>query len=631
MRKPIDPLRLCITLATVIYLAFASQAALSFLITSPSPENGNVTIEVSGNQVAHAADSQDGLWVDALIVDGRLRRWGTADHTSEWEVEDRVPPTLLDRSSKSGVLTFRAKRFAALLRPAGWAGVIQVKRDDKLVQTRNVGASEGPFTLEDPAAPQSATMFMVALILFTGCAWWFGPWLIGRKSIPWLVFSLAALHLLYWASEPVGTNSDSTGYLDSFLSVIQGEPAYFPPGYPAFLGLVGSLTGRNFGSGVTLIQQGMVVLSAAWLYLLLRRILSEGVAFLAGILAGGVAPTFTLPQAVISETATCFAIIGALYFALRSSETGKMLFMVLAGAFMAWGGLLRVVPLVALFPAICLLHLWSPSRNNFRRLGITMAAALAILLLPIAWFGFRSGTPELADSTGFHLYNRVVEEQGLVNEEGPSTRRLIALMAGRDLRRISQEVSQQVGLDYAPAELLLRKVSLEGISKYPLPFLLGTFRLAWRTFMAPTNWIPYWASTTDALPRLEDASLLACTASSLAWREALEDFNRDAWPILCWAAIAGVLSSAFRRRQHPLVWAIAWIPVGYLLAGSSLEYFNSRYNAPVVPFVAVLAILPLDLLRRHSRKPAFSSEPLSEAQSSAGLAGVAAEPRADTR
>ncbi len=83
-------------------------------------------------------------------------------------------------------------------------------------------------------------------------------------------FSLRCSHS-FWAAQCIGTTNDSPGYVEAVSEFFrEGQPGYFPPGYPALLGLVGSLSGDNLGKWVTLIQHGMVVLGAVWIHLLLR-------------------------------------------------------------------------------------------------------------------------------------------------------------------------------------------------------------------------------------------------------------------------------------------------------------------------------------------------------------------------
>jgi hypothetical protein len=462
--------------------------------------------------------------------------------------------------------------------------------------------SQEPYrvTIEDPVAPHSAAVFAGAVLVFGGCAWLFGPIRRQRNNVPWLVFFLAVLHLLFWASQPVGTQTDSRGYVESFPIVLAGAPSSFPPGYPVLLGMVGSLASGHLGTWITLIQHGMVVLSALWLYLLLRRVMPEALALLGGVLAGAVAPSLTVPQSVLSETTTCFAMVGALYCAVRSNETRKLLPTVLAGVLVGWGFTLRVVPVAALFPAISILYLSPPTKNGFRRIAVTAAAMLFTGLLPVLWFGYKSGQPKLTESLGTHLYDRVVYDQKLLNENGPATHRLLTLLASKNPRDYyGWELTPQkefLELGYGNAELLLRDVALEAVYKNPWRFLLYTPKLAWRIFVVPTNWIPNWADTPSTDPYLENPTAVAVTASSLGWRWSLEHVHSALWPVFCWAAIAGTLLELLSRR-NPLILAMAWIIVGYLLASGLAEVSAPRYNAPIVPFVAVLALLPLDQIR----------------------------------
>jgi hypothetical protein len=44
----------------------------------------------------------------------------------------------------------------------------------------------------------------------------------------------------------------------------------------------------------------------------------------------------------------------------------------------------------------------------------------------------QAGRPTIPNSTGAHLYNRVVTEQKLVDRKGPATQRLLAHLNGKD-------------------------------------------------------------------------------------------------------------------------------------------------------------------------------------------------------
>jgi hypothetical protein len=419
-----------------------------------------------------------------------------------------------------------------------------------------------------------------------------------RGSVPWLVFSLALLHLLFWTSQCVGTNNDSTTYLEGVEGLQSGKPSYFPPGYPALLGLLGFFGGANLGGWTTLVQHGMAVLGAVWLYMLLRRVMREDLALLGALLGAFVAPSLTTSQGVMSETVTCCAMIGSLFFTVRCAETEKMPFAVLAGILAAFAVTLRVVPVAGLTPALCMILY--PVKNGRRKIALTLTIMVAIVSLPVLWFWYRSGDPRLADSTGFHLFNRVILEQKLLDEEGPATRRLRALLGRQDPRDLfSWQVNDHIQpgqLDDEDIEPLLRQVSIEGIRKNPVKFLAYTPGLAWRLFIAdPSGWIPAWGGTVEVSPPLETPPLVPLTASSLAWRRNLEDINRNLWPIFCWSAIAGLVLG-FLSQQRLLIVGLAWTVIGYLLLSAVVETFAARYNVPIIPFVIGLAMIPVDLV-----------------------------------
>jgi hypothetical protein len=572
-----------------------------------------VTLEVL-NPGTNGGDPHSRLGMKALVVDGRLLRWESTKRSGGWVLEDGAgqPSNLFFQGPGNATLAFGAARLIAILQPVNWSGLIRVKRNGRPVQMMDV-ASQGPshpIAIEDPAAPKSAAVFVGALILFGGCAWWFGPWNTRRKSIPWLVFFLSVIHLLYWASQPIGTNNDSEGYFNAASEVFHGSPPGYPPGYGFLLTAVEAVAGENLGSWTTLLQHGMVVLGAVWLYLLFRKIMSEELALTGAILAGVLTPTFTVTQGLMSEPSTSFAMIAALYFAVRSNETGKIIFAALAGIFVGWAGLLRVVPLAALLPAIGILYLFPWRKSRLRQFTVTAAIAACIFLSPLVWCGYKSGQPKLTNSVGLHLYNRVITEQKLLDKNGPATQRLLGLIPGKDPSSYRHwELTAQDAIRTLPSsdqELLLRRVSMEGIATDPAAFVVYTFRLAWRTFWVPTDWIATWADTIPVFSRSENPPPLAFTASSLQWRWSLENIHMVIWPVVCWAAIAGTLLG-LSGQNRLWVLAMAWVPIGYLLPTACADVFCPRYNAPLVPFVAVLAMLPLEWIRRVVWEPAFGS------------------------
>jgi hypothetical protein len=517
--------------------------------------------------------------------------------------------------SKPEVLSFNARRFVAVLKTGKWSGTVELRRSGRKISVIPVQWSEQSrpiMCFEDPSVSTSAVIFTVTVILLGACAWLVGPVFPGRKSIYWLVLFLGVLHLLYWAIQPVATTGDSIGYLDSVKPVFgEGRPGYFPSGYTALLGIVGIFAGRSLGSWITLIQHGMAVASAIWVYRLLGRVVSDKVALLGGMLAGALPPLLTGPQSILSETATAFAMVGTIYFAIRCRETGNWWFAIPAGFLVGLAGTLRITPLGAMLPAICILFSFPREQRSLGRLSVIAVVGMVVFVLPVMWCGYKSGQPKIAYSAGLHLYNRVVNEQRLIDEQGPATRTLLVMLQGKDPRdfRHWDVLPRLKQLSFEDRIELLHDVSLEGIAKDPVRFIGYSLLLAWRTFLVPTDgsWISTWAETPSVSPLLENPPLLSFGASSLAWRWSLNEINDILWPSLCWIAIAGTLLGLLGRHRL-LVSALAWIVIAILLAAATADIFTPRYNAPIVPFVVMLAMLPIDFLQRHARGPGIASQ-----------------------
>ena len=374
------------------------------------------------------------LRLQAILADGRLLRWDATSPITGWEtvnVTGNLPVLRYTRAAQPALLTFHGKRFVAILQDIQWTGVVRVKWNGETAWVLDLQRqNERLIAIENPAAPPSVAVFVGALILFSACAWWFGPIHAERGSVPWLVFFVSLLHLLFWVSQIIGTNGDSTAYLNAVQVYHLNQPLYPPPGYPALVGLVGLLAGEDLGRWLALVQHGMIVLGAVWMYALLRRFMREDLALLGVLLGAAAVPALSTAQNVMSEAPSCFAMIGALYFGVRCAETGKIRFAALAGGLVAFAILLRVAPAAGLVPALCMILY--PVNHGRRQIAIVLTTMVAIVLLPIVWYSYRSGDPRLTDSTGDHLFNRAIWEPKLIDDDGPATRRLRALIAPQD-------------------------------------------------------------------------------------------------------------------------------------------------------------------------------------------------------
>ena len=601
-------LRLSTTLATVLFLAFVAQGTMSSLVDENDRKPSTFVIQALSTEGRSAGDVSQELWVEALIMDGALLRWDSVKRSSNWQVVDKrgsgLPPSLSYKEvSQPGFLTFQGRSFLAILHANRWSGIIRVDRDGRESQVIDGTAVEGQerlIVVEDPTVKPSVALYLGALVLFGGLAYWFSPIRTERGNTPWLIFFLFVFHILFWASQCIGTTNDSSGYLMGFQSFYKGQSGSFPPGYPLLLGVVGSISGDSLGRWITLTQHCMVILAGVWIYFLLQRIIPDELAMIGGLLAGAFPSSLIMSQSVMSEIPTLFAMVGALYFAVRSVETGGLLFAILAGFLTGWAGTMRAVPLAALIPSLCIVYLWSQPKKKFLLAGMTIAVTAGIVLLPVLWIWLGSGRPMLSNSMGFHLFNRVVTEQKQLDEEGPATRLFLTLLEGKNpMGVVHWEIREQGRvreLSYPEQETLLRQVALEGIRKDPWGYLIYSLPLAWKVLLGDPfgGWIPAWGDTISSYPRFENPPPLAFTASSLAQRQNLERAHRVLWPILCWAAIVGTFLGLF-LPQRPLILALAWVPIGYLFASASVEYFNPRFNVAIVPFVAALAMIPLGL------------------------------------
>ena len=619
-------LRFCIVLGTVLYMAFAAMNTLSFLVSANDRQQGTFLLQANRKAENFGANRSE-LILKTVILDGRRLRWDFLASKTNWQTVDQggSPPLpsflLYSGVSDPASLTFQGRKFVAIFQANNWPGVFRVKRngtDAETLTLRNPAGHQGWLVLESPASLPSPVIFVVAFIFLAGCAYWFGPVRSGQSSLPWLFFFLSVVHALFWAAQCIGTTNDSPGYVEAVSKFFrEGQPSYFPPGYPALLGLVGSLSGDNLGKWVTLIQHGMVVLGAVWIYLLLRRIVPEEAALLGAILGGASAPSLTVSQIIMSEATTLFAMVGALYFTVRCAETGRLRFLFLAGVLAGWAGTLRVVPLVALIPSMCVIYLLPSTKRRLRLAVMTLAVTVGFVALPISWCWYKSGEAALTNSMGLHLFNRVVTEQQQLDKNGPATKTLIDLLGGKDPKGVPQwqirEDTNIQKLGYFQQERLLRRVATEGILKDPWAFVASTPYLAWKVLMADaSSWLPGWGGTSQRYPSLENAPFFMFTASSWSWRLTLEEIHKTFWPVLCWLAIAGVFIG-LALPQHNLVLALAWVPIGYLLSSASVEYFNPRFNAPIIHFVTALAMIPLaSLFMLFEFKRSAAHQPVPE-------------------
>jgi 4-amino-4-deoxy-L-arabinose transferase-like glycosyltransferase len=600
MARADSALRAGVVGASVLALALAVRL-LAPGARPATPEPGVYTVSVH-QDTAGSAPGESHLQITALIVDGRLARAESLGDRDDWRVIDSPAEELPSKLQYVGpvggaALTFHGRRFVMVVDAEGWSGQLRVERNGQRVaaQTFSLRSAHTPgVVLEYPGTSSSLLLFFfgAALAIFTALARWCMSLRRERSTWAWAVVYLIALHLVFWASQCIGVTGDSAGYLGSVGDLRSGEASYFPPGYPALFAVVGRLSADGLGGWMALLQHAMAVIVSLWTLSLLRRVVPDSLALLGAVTVGSLDVVLGMSQTVMSEVPTMFAMAGALYYATCAEETGHWRPAVGSGLLLGWAATLRVVPVAALVPAIAVCFLPATSKN-LRLAGAIVVTAALVVLTPMTWFWYHTGSPALATSTGLHLFDRVVTEQHALDRRGPATQELIRrLQPDSPLDMAHWTIREHAGmkdLDYRDAERLLGRVAVEGIRAAPWDYAVLTLKLASRELLTPAPDVP-WAAMPEVAPRLETPPPVPFTATGLHWRWDLRTISSRLWPFLCAAAAAGVLLG-LRHPRRRLVAAIAWVPVGYLLSTASLDLFQSRHSMPGVPFVVMLAMV----------------------------------------
>jgi hypothetical protein len=259
-------------------------------------------------------------------------------------------------------------------------------------------------------------------------------------------------------------------------------------------------------------------------------------------------------------------------------------------------GLARVVPIVALVvPLFLLFRAASGSRQAAIRTARTLAVAAGMLVICGAWFYAGSGRFALSDSAGLHLYNRVVEEQGLIDLQGPATAAFVELYGSVPRRGIPHwdvvPVLGQHGLSYPEAEALMGQVAMEGLRSDPVAFFRYSARLSLRSYAAVPS-MAAWAAATAPIAALESPVPVRLRVPSTQWWTVSQGAFRRLWSVLLWLPVLGLALLPFVRERLVFL-AVLAIPAGYLFTTAQLEQFVPRYVVGVLPFALMLSTVPL--------------------------------------
>jgi Dolichyl-phosphate-mannose-protein mannosyltransferase len=621
-----------LTLASAIFLTWSADLCLggASLRHPPQPPH-RWTISVSGSVLAR----EDELAVIRLFIDGRRAQAAELELKGDWQPGLDWPAPLKRQSpaqrsgfwkwwtdspgwrarwnhrnsAKPASIAFSASSAAILFDRREHCGLLSISDETGRVwqdSCAHPGSPQRRYLAADLPAPMIASrwVFTTWLTAFLLLASAIRPWTDKRRLELWLIAYLAILQFLAWSTQDSGIVYDSLIEMPTIGQWVMGYPGYMPPGYPLLVAF-GYLVSSTAGFVITFVQHVMIIASIWWCVRLVQRALGILAGFVVGLATGAAAPMLFLPQTLQSENVAIFGMAGALYFALRCRDRGRTADLLVSAILLAWGGMARIAPFVAVVPAVFLVMLdTKPMVTGLRRFGAITAVVAALVAVPIAWFGAKSGHMTLSSSVGHHLYDRVVSGQGLLDQTGPNTSRFIRLLApltandATDIRLAPgrhpdfENILENTGLDYWDVEALMKGAAFEGIRQAPGAFIGFSLRQAWTQYLDdPTPMLSWWEVPLSYPKELESKPFFGVRANSLLWRLNLGEQFAVVWAFVPWLAIAGLAVIPMMRERLVLL-AMAMIPLGYVLALGFLEVKVPRYTVAIIPFVFTLAAVP---------------------------------------
>jgi hypothetical protein len=612
--------RALLVLASCGFLAWSLQRAISWDARA-EPQNPPVqeyAIAIPPHPPSNAASGGNDIWVHDIIVDGQPVPLQALPRTGAWE--DRGWTLIHHDDAEPAAIRIRGRHVTVSFLTSSSSGIVRVERDDDgwdvdlfhrdrpRTTLAVLDLADGQLVGHGRSEDQHPVRVALIAILVLLAAALFRPWRSPRALEIWVVLYLAVLHGLVWLTQSVGYNEDAHGYMEGFEKFVTGLSSFFPPGYSFFLAPWQALFPGATGLAITAAQHVAMVATLVGLSRVAREILPDDLATAGLLLAGSLSPTLFLPQVVLAENVALFGMAGAVWFASRPASSGTIRLDVASGVLVGWAALARVVPLAVVAIPLLLVHYgkrgsWTKAVRGTARV---LLIAIVMMVMAAGWIWYRSVHPidhlprehefSIANSTGYHLYNRVVREQQLLDRDGPSTRRLISLVDERFDGRVEWAVGRRLresGMSYREIADLFGDVALEGIRRYPVRFGLYSAGMAWREYKAdPTTHLPRWNTASTPVPALHHRVTLGLNASSILWRQENDKIFNRLWPMILWAPLAGLL--VFPLLRGPFIFlAMLLVPAGYLFSSSSIEVFLERYVVCVVPFALVLVPAPL--------------------------------------
>lgn len=410
----------------------------------------------------------------------------------------------------------------------------------------------------------------------------------------WPFAALALASLLYWATQDVGLNDDSPGLLRDWWSLRRGCSTYYPLGYPVFLGLLDGLGLLPLAGLVTLAQHGLSVLATWGLYRSLATFARERTALVGAALAHLFPASLAMHQAVCSESLGNSLLVLGLWACLRWRDSARMRWAVAVGLLAGLACTVRVVPAVGCLATLAVVGSGEGWRRRWRGAALAVAVCGGVVAAACGVQFACNGQFGLANSAAGHLFNRVVNEQGLIDEAAPATRRIIGLwgplVARQSEHTLVRAKFEEHGIGYVEGMALLGEAAREGLRSHAFAYAGYTVRQAIGQLF-----------TNAEMPIGNESS---GPDGDLAWRPVLgSGFSGNValrrvrggqallWPILAALAVVGGAVASVRRRhaRAALGWAFGGVVI--LLTQAAIERSIPRYSVPAVPFVIPLAVV----------------------------------------
>lgn len=569
-------------------------------------------VEAPGPDDRNPVARSNEVWLRKVVADGRTLRLDELRREGAWEQIGGWPsPVLVHRNDPDPArVAFRARTAAVEFVQSEWCGIARLRRDGDATDVDGYGPPETTVWVDLSAPPRAAWLLAAPWLAFA-LAWAIvRPWRDARRAACFVGVALCAAHLVAAVVLPVDTTDDSGEYLRCLArNLTAGEPAYFPPGYGLFLAACDAVPGATVGGAATFCQH-LLAAAALWtLRPLVAAALGELGALLWLALATWLAPALLAPRLVMSETLAFALMAFAVAAAHAGAATWRPSRFVLAGAALGAAVVTRVVPLAGVAPAIALLAVGLPWRRGLAAAGVTLAAAVAVVAVPVSWFAAHGHGVALSSAVGRHLYNRVVHEQKVIAPSGPATDRVRAALPGVDVTTLPHwDLYAALAATDArtDAEDLVAAMGVEALRAHFAAYLAFTVPHTWRNLTADASgYLAQGAGTQRPAPDYEAPAPLGTTGAAMAHAQQLARATAATWPWLCWASLIGVLV-AVRARAPRAVLALAAVPYGYLFATSLVEYHLPRYQFAVAPFVLAVALAPLCLMGRRGAAPRFT-------------------------